>query len=89
MTMPLYDFLSGAVATGFLVCCLFFLRYWRRTGDSLFIYFALAFALLGFGEGMFTLANVQSEHRVTIFLIRLAAFGIIIFAIARTNRRRA
>ena len=75
--MPLYDFLSGTVAMGFAVCCLFFLRSWRRTRDQLFIAFALAFALLGFGQGLFTLASVPTEHRVTIFVIRLAAFEII------------
>ena len=68
--MPLYDFLSGAVVMGYLVCCLFFLRYWRRTRDRLFMYFAVAFALLSFGQGMFALANVPSEHRLAIFLTR-------------------
>ena len=46
-TVTLYDFLSGAVAFGFFVCGLFFLRFWRRTRDELFMAFALAFGLLG------------------------------------------
>lgn len=82
----LYNFLSGAVAFGFFVCCLFFLRFWRRTGDQLFIAFALAFALLGLGEGLLSLVDVPAENRAAVFLIRLAAFGLIIFAIARKNR---
>jgi len=40
--MTLYDFLSGAVAFGFLVCGLFFLRYWHRSRDGLFLAFAMA-----------------------------------------------
>ncbi len=47
--MTIYNFLSGAVAFGFLVCGLFFLRYWHRSRDGLFLAFALAFALLGLG----------------------------------------
>ena len=48
--MTAYDFLSGAVALGFFTCCLFFLRFWRRTRDGLFLAFALAFSLLGLGQ---------------------------------------
>ena len=47
--MTFYDFLSGAVALGFFVCGLYFLRFWRRTRDQLFLAFALAFVLLGTG----------------------------------------
>lgn len=84
--MTLYDFLSGAVAFGFLVCGLFFLRFWRRTRDQLFLAFALAFALLGLGQTILALANIPSEERGSIYLIRLAAFSLILFAILRKNR---
>ena len=39
-------FLSGAISMGFLVISLFFLRFWKRSGDRLFIFFSLAFLLL-------------------------------------------
>ena len=84
--MTLYDFLSGAVAFGFLVCGLFFLRYWWRTRDELFLAFALAFVLLGTGQGVLALANIPTEERGSIFLIRLAAFLLILIAIYRKNR---
>lgn len=87
--MTLYDFLSGAVTFGFFVCGLFFLRFWRKTGDQLFIAFALAFALLGAGQGIIALANVPTEERGSVYLIRLAAFALIIFAILRKNRSAA
>ena len=82
----LYDFLSGAVALGFFSCALFFLRFWRRTRDSLFLAFALAFLLLGLGQSVQALANIPTEERGSIFLFRLAAFALIILAIARKNR---
>jgi hypothetical protein len=84
--MTLYDFLSGAVAFGFLVCALFFLRFWRRTRDQLFMAFALAFVLLGVGQGILALANIPVEERSYLFMIRLAAFALILFAILRKNK---
>ena len=84
--MMLYDFLSGAVSLGFFVCALFFLRFWKRTRDGLFMAFALAFSLLGLGQAIFALANIPTEERGSIYLIRLAAFALIILAILRKNR---
>jgi Family of unknown function (DUF5985) len=84
--VTLYDFLSGAVALGFFVCGLFFLRFWKRTRDELFLAFALAFALLGFGQTVLALASMRTEEKGFLYLIRLAAFLLIIFAIYRKNR---
>ena len=84
--MTLFDFLSGAITLAFLVAALFVLRFWRRTSDGLFLAFAIAFALLGFGQAVQALANIPQEERSYIFLIRLAAFTIILAAIVRKNR---
>ena len=56
--MLLIYFLTGAVTFGFFVASLFFLRFWRRTGDTLFMAFALAFALLGVAQGGIAMTNV-------------------------------
>jgi membrane-associated PAP2 superfamily phosphatase len=87
--VTLYDFLSGAVSLGFIVCALFFLRFWRRTRDGLFMAFALAFSLLGLGQAILALANIPTEERGSIYLIRLAAFALILIAIVRKNRSAA
>ena len=86
MSMTLVDFLSGATAFGFLVCGLFFLRFWRRTRDPLFMAFAMAFTLLGIGQAVLALASIPTEERGSLFLIRLSAFALILFAILRKNR---
>ena len=86
MQTTLLDFLSGATSFGFFVCGLFFLRFWRRTRDPLFMAFALAFALLGTGQAILALANIPTEERGSVYLIRLAAFALILFAILRKNR---
>lgn len=87
--MALYDFLSGAVAFGFIIAGLFFLRFWTRVRDPLFVWFALAFWLLGLGQAVLALAGVPLEERSSVYLIRLAAFLLIIFAIFRKNRAPA
>jgi membrane-associated PAP2 superfamily phosphatase len=84
--VTLLDFLAGAVAFGFVVCGLFFLRYWHRSRDELFLMFALAFGLLGTGQSILTLANIPTEERGALYLFRLAAFLLILFAIYRKNR---
>ncbi len=86
--MTLYDCLSGAVALGFLVCGLFFLRFWKRTRDELFLAFSCAFALLGIGQTVLALLNIPTEEKGSLYLIRLAAFLLIIFAIYRKNRHQ-
>ncbi|HEX6409524.1 MAG TPA: DUF5985 family protein [Sphingomicrobium sp.] len=86
MSTTLLNFLSGAIAFGFFVCGLFFLRFWRKTRDPLFMAFALAFALLGSGQAILALANISTEERSSLFLIRLTAFALILFAILRKNR---
>ena len=85
----LIPFLSGAVAALFLVAGLFFLRFWKRTRDGLFLAFASAFFLLGLGQAMLSLAAVPDEERSLLYLIRLVAFGLILAAIVRKNRRPA
>lgn len=85
--MTLYDFLSGALALGFGVCALFFLRFWRRTREELFLAFALAFLLLGIGQAVLDLANIPTEERGSLYLLRLFAFLLILMAIYRKNRQ--
>ena len=84
----LYDFLSGAIVMGFLVAGLFFLRFWTRTRESLFIAFALAFWLLGLMQALLVFADIPDEERSWLFLLRLAAFALILASIALKNRRQ-
>lgn len=83
----LYHFLSGALTMGFLVAGLFFLRFWKRTRDNLFVAFALAFWLLGLTQALLALSNIPVEERSWLYLLRLAAFALILVSIWRKNRR--
>lgn len=84
----LLDFLAGAVTFGFAIAALFFLRFWTRTRDPLFAAFAAAFSLLGLCQGLLALAGAETEERSWVYLLRLAAFAIILVAIAGKNRPR-
>jgi len=83
--VTLLDFISGASTMGFFLAALFFLRFWRNTADGLFLAFSVAFALLGLAHAILTLAGMPIEERSWIYLLRLAAFLIIIGAIVRKN----
>lgn len=84
----LYDFLSGAVTMGFFVAGLFFLRFWTRTREGLFIAFALAFWLLGLMQSLLVFTDMPVEERSWLYLLRLAAFALILVSIALKNRRQ-
>jgi hypothetical protein len=81
----LIPFLAGAVSAGFLVAGLFFLRFWRKSRDGLFAAFAIAFWLLGLNQALLTFSSVPAEERTWLFLLRLAAFVLILAAIWRKN----
>jgi hypothetical protein len=83
----LLDFLSGAITSGFLVAGLYFLRSWKRTGEGLFLAFAGAFWLLGLAQALLTFSDIPLEERSWLFLVRLAAFALILVSIWLKNRR--
>jgi hypothetical protein len=78
-------FLSGAVTLGFALIALFFLRFWRDSREGLFLHFSIAFVLLAAGQGILTLADIPEESRSWVFLLRLAAFTLILVAVIRKN----
>ena len=84
----LNDFLGGAVAMGFAVAALLFLKFWHRTREGLFLAFAGAFLLLGVNQALLTLTRIPLEERSWLYLVRLLAFLLIIAALWWQNRRK-
>ena len=84
----LNNFLAGAIVMGFGVAAVMFLKFWKRTRELLFLAFAGSFLLLGVTQALLTLADFQDDARSRIYLLRLAAFLLILFAMAWQNRRR-
>ena len=83
----LFNFLAGAITMGFVLAGVFFLRFWSRTRETLFLAFALAFWLLGAAQAVLTFSNIPVEERSWIYLLRLAAFLLILFSVWAKNRR--
>lgn len=83
----MFAFISGLITMGFLVSGLFFIRFWVRTHDLLFAAFAAAFWLLAINQALLALSNLPVEERSWMYLLRLAAFVIIILAVVLKNRR--
>lgn len=83
--MPAPDFFGGFLAASFLVCALYFLRFWRRTRDGLFAAFAFAFLLLALQQVLSVFLGLPDEERGWIYVLRLIAFLAIIAAVVRKN----
>lgn len=80
------EFLLGAQVMASAVIGMFFLRFWRRTRDPLFVCFAFAFWALG--TNWLSLALVdRNEPQTGLYSVRLIAFGLIIVGIWFKNRK--
>ena len=84
---PMADFVAGAITMGYAVASVFFLRFWRRTGDGLFGAFAGAFFLMALTSLTVKVFAIPREEQSLVYLLRLAAFSLIIIAILRKNLR--
>lgn len=87
--------IMGASAMACAVIGLFFLRFWRDTGDRLFAIFAVAFWLFGLTRVALTIwpspavrlpGHAGPEHEIYIYLVRLAAYALILLAVIDKNR---
>jgi hypothetical protein len=85
MTGVLIDFLAGVVTLGFLVAAGFFLRFWRRTADRLFLSFAAAFALLALNQMLATFLGAGDELTPYTYVLRVLGFVLILLAIVDKN----
>ncbi len=84
---PVNATLVGAIVMAAAVIALFFLRYWRQTGDRFFLYFALAFALEALQRLLAGMRPVDAPDAPQYYLLRLLAYGLILAAIIGKNRR--
>lgn len=76
--------LTGAITMASLIIALFFLRFWRNTGDRFFLYFSLSFLIEGLHR-LYSALNNDAEDTPLHYLIRLLAYGLILWAILEKN----
>jgi len=80
--------LIGATAMAALTAALFFLRFWRRSRDPLFLFFSLAFGIDAVMRFILGFSTHSAEDEPFYYLPRLVTFGLIIAGIAYKNMRR-
>lgn len=80
-------FIMGAIAMASFTAALFFLRFWRETGDRLFAIFSVSFLLLGITRLGLALSREQIEGDTSWYWLRFVAFLLILAAIVDKNRR--
>lgn len=80
--------LMGAIAIASLVAGLFFFRFWRRSRDRFFLYFALSFWIEAGNRVALGLA-AASELEPVFYSVRVVAYGLILLAIFQKNRGKS
>lgn len=78
-------FLNGAVAMAYLLASLYFLRFWRKTRDRLFLSFSGAFLLLATNLLIVVTLGVEDERTGYSYILRVLGFLLILYAILRKN----
>jgi len=82
------EYLSGAVTLGYVIAALFFLRFWRRTGERLFCAFGIAFVLFALNQAAAQWIGAADERVGYTYVLRVAGFLVILGAIIDKNLAR-
>lgn len=82
------EFMLGATTMATATIGLVFLRFFRRTHDRLFLYFAAAFWLEAVSRIWMWQRNPLDENDTVVYVIRLISYGLILAAILDKNLRR-
>lgn len=80
-------FLIGLYVAFSLVAIVFFIRFWRDTRDKLFLQLAMAFTILAAERTTLLVISVPREASSFIYVLRLVAFSIVIWALVDKNKR--
>ncbi|MGH8727383.1 MAG: DUF5985 family protein [Burkholderiales bacterium] len=85
-----YPVLTGVLMMGYAVAGLLFFKFWRKTRDQLFFYFGIAFWILAVNRVANVLIVDEGQEPTTfLYVVRLFAFLLILWAIVAKNRSRA
>jgi hypothetical protein len=79
------DMLGGALLLSYLMAGTYFFKFWKRTGDRLFIHFAVAFWLFVLNQLATSIPDVAKETDGYEYLLRVIGFIVIIVGIVDKN----
>ncbi len=78
----------GAIVMGYALASLFFLKFWQRTRDGLFLAFSAAFLLMAATPCLTALLHIPKEEQSPFYLLRLMAYLLIIGAITAKSLKK-
>jgi hypothetical protein len=84
-------FMMGIVTMGHFVAALFFLKFWTKTRDRLFLWFSVAFWLLGLNRVAMlvtTLLTEELKEHHLVYWVRFLGYVVILIAILDKNRSK-
>lgn len=76
-------FVAGLLTMGYAVVGLYFLRFWKRSGERLFVFFAIAFAILAAQRLGLAFLTFDANW---LYGVRLLAFLLLLGGILEKNR---
>ena len=82
----LEGFLLGIIVTSSIAAAAFFLKFWRKTRDGLFLGLAAAFLIEGVNRLAFLSLDEPNEGTPVVYTIRLFSYLLILGAIVHKNR---
>ena len=82
----MHQLLLGAIAMVNLTIGLFFLRFWKKTRDRFFLFFAVAFGVEGLNRILLGVTHGSNENEPIFYVVRLISFVLILIAIVDKNR---
>jgi uncharacterized membrane protein HdeD (DUF308 family) len=83
------DFLYGAIAMAAVTAALFFMRFYRRTGDRFFLYFFASFGIEAVSRLFSVVFGWTDSNNSWFYILRVVAYGLILIAIVDKNLPRA
>jgi uncharacterized membrane protein HdeD (DUF308 family) len=87
--LPVPNFLYGAISMAAAIAALFFLRFYRRTGDRFCLYFFASFALESTSRLLAVLLQWGDQNSEWFYVLRVGAYGLILIAILDKNLPRS
>ena len=81
------EMLAGALLLSYLLAGMYFVQFWRRTGDRLFVHFAVAFWLFVLNQLVTAIPSLADDTAGYEYLLRVLGFLVIIAGIIDKNRR--
>lgn len=79
------ELMQGAIILAGTAIGLFFLRFWKSTGDRFFLFFFLSFWIDAASRLYFRVPASQMEAATPYFLLRVFSYSLILVAVLDKN----